>query len=123
MDVTATLQRPEIQAIVNKITSVPSSTNYCLAFWVNTNISESVSNRPRPTPPPDHDDMATFQAPLVIREDVEACFARLENALHNSNNGNSNNGNQNNFNGRNNGNFNNGHSNNYNGCGSSSTSS
>ncbi|KAK3918387.1 Retrovirus-related Pol polyprotein from transposon 412 [Frankliniella fusca] len=65
MDVTATLQRPEIQAIVNKITSVPSSTNYCLAFWVNTNISESVSNRPRPTPPPDHDDMATFQAPLV----------------------------------------------------------
>ncbi|KAK3932565.1 SsrA-binding protein [Frankliniella fusca] len=41
MDVTATLQRPEIQALVNKITSVPSSTNYCLAFWVNTNISES----------------------------------------------------------------------------------
>ncbi|KAK3908066.1 Pro-Pol polyprotein [Frankliniella fusca] len=66
MDVTATLQRPDIQAIVNKITSVPSSTNYCLAFWVNTNISESVSIRPRPTPPPDHDDMATFQAPLVI---------------------------------------------------------
>ncbi|KAK3924425.1 hypothetical protein KUF71_012376, partial [Frankliniella fusca] len=67
--------------------------------------------------------MATFQAPLVIGEDVEAYFARLENALQNSNNGNSNNGNHNNFNGRNNGNFNNGHSNNYNGCGSSSTSS
>ncbi|KAK3907845.1 Lysine acetyltransferase, partial [Frankliniella fusca] len=114
MDVTATLQRPEIQAIVNKITSVPSRTNHCLAFWVNTNISESVSNRPRPTPPPDHDDMATFQAPLVNGEDVEAYFARLENALQNSNNGNSNNGNHNNFNG---------HSNNYNGCGSSSTSS
>ncbi|KAK3932071.1 Retrovirus-related Pol polyprotein from transposon 412 [Frankliniella fusca] len=83
MDVTATLQRPEIQAIVNKITSVPSRTNHCLAFWVNTNISENVSNRPRPTPPPDHDDMATFQAPLVISQPTDY-YSALSAALFHS---------------------------------------